>query len=328
MACSSRSFLACLLLLAAACRGEEPGVGSGSADSDTGSSSGSGTEGSTSESSDSVEPDSSSGGSTTGDEGFARICDGSDGLRLAMVLGGGGPVPNEIEREIGFYYLYVLGNCQYFALPADSGQTWPDARTGTLDEATEEQLSLALDYGNLANVAGAWGTEAVADGSTLLVSDGVVTMACYAGCEDGPAEAQALWAELGWIDELWASGEDLAGPVRVSVIGWVDSTIDELGAPWPLPIDPWSIAIDGDVDPPPQAGDSVLIDDQAQALTLRDLRQQYREDQLPKDVINSLEAYGHLTFLDEGGQDLFQLWMRDALPIEDGSGLIPLPPAE
>jgi hypothetical protein len=326
MACSSRSFLACLLLLAAACRGEEPGVGSGSADSDTGSSSGSGTEGSTSESSDTFEPD-SSGGSTTGGEGFARICDGSDGLRLAMVLGGGGQILNEIEREIGFYYLYVLGNCQYFALPADSGQTWPDARTGMLDEATEEQLSLALGYGDLADVAGFWGTEGSADGSTLLVSDGTVTVACAWACEDGPAGAQALWAEMGWIDELWATGEPLTGPLRVSVIGWADSTIDELGAPWPLPIDPWSIAISGD-DLPTAPGDAVLIDDEAQVATLRELRRQYREDDLPDDVINALEAYGHLTFLDEGGQDLFQLWMRDALPIEDANGLIPLPPAE
>lgn len=326
MACSSRSFLALLLLLAA-CKGEDPGVGSGSSDPDTGSSSGSGTEGVSSESSDTLEPDSSSG-STTDGEPFARICDGSEGIRLAMVLGGGGQVLNELQREIGFYYLYVLGNCQYFALPADDWQSWPDTRTGMLDEATEEQLSIALDYGNLADIAGVWDTEGSADGSTLLVSNGAITVACSFGCEDGPAAAQALWAEMGWIDELWASGEPLAGPVRVSVIGWADSTIDELGAPWPLPIDPWSIAYDGNVDLPLEAGDSVLIDDEAQAATLRELRRQYREDDLPEGVANALEAYGHLTFLDEGGQDLFQLWMRDSLPIEEANGLIPLPPAQ
>lgn len=324
MACSPRTLLA-LLLLVPACRGDEPGVGTGTPDPET-SSSGSDSDSSGS-SSDTLDPD-STGSSTTGDEGFARICDGTEELRLAMVLGGGGQVANEIEREIGFYYLYVLGTCQYFALPADSGQLWPDAHTGTLDEAAEEALSLALDYGNLADVAGSWGTEGVSDGSTLVVSDGTVSMACYAGCEDGPAGARALWAELGRIDALWAEGEPLDGPVRVSVIGWADSTIDELGAPWPLPIDPWSIAIDGNVDPAPQAGTSVLIDDDAQAATLRELRRQHRDGELPDDVINALEAYGHLTFLDEGSDDLFQLWMRDALPIEEANGLIPLPPAE
>jgi hypothetical protein len=75
-------------------------------------------------------------------------------------------------------------------------------------------------------------------------------------------------------------------------------------------------------------GEALLLDDEAHVATPRELRQQYRDGELPKDVVNSLEAYGHLTFLDEGGQDLFQLWMRDALPIEDANGLIPLPPAE
>jgi hypothetical protein len=323
MACSPRLFVS-FLLLAAACRGDEPGVGTGAPDPDSGTGSGSGSEtsGTATTGSETLDPDSTG---TTGEAGFARICDGSPGLRLAMVLGGGGTVANEIEREIGFFYLYVLGTCEYFALPAEGSALWPDAHTGTLDPATEEELSRALDYGHLADVAGSWDTAGVSDGSTLLVSDGVRTMACYAGCEDGPEGARALWAELGWIDELWAAGEPFSGPLRLSVIGWVDSTIDELGGPWPLAIDPWSIARDGNVDPPPEAGETVLLDDADDVATLRELRRQYREDDLPQDVINALQAYGHLTFLDAGGQDLFQLWMRDSLPIEDENGLIDLP---
>lgn len=241
-----------------------------------------------------------------------------------MVLGGGGLVANEIEREIGFYYLYVLGTCEYFVLPAEAGARWPDAHTGVLDPATEEQLSLAIDYGALADIAGSWGA-GEADGTTLLVSDGTHTVACSSGCEDGPAGAQALWSQLSWIDVLWSAGEPYAGPLRVSVIGWVDATLDELPVPWPLATDPWSIALDGDVDPPPQAGETVLIDDAEDVATLREIRRQYREDDLPDGVPNALQAYGHITFTNEGGQDLFQLWMRDSLPIEDAMGLIPLP---
>jgi hypothetical protein len=316
MACSSRSFLS-LLLLTSACLGDEPGVGTGTPD--PGSSSDSGTE---SGSSDTLDPDSTS---TTGEEGWVEICDGSEGLRLAMVLGGGGPVANEIEREIGFYYLYVLGTCEYFALPADGGVMWPDAHTGMLDLATEEQLSRALDYGGLADIAGAWSSDDVADGSTLIVSNGVDTVSCYAGCEQGPEGARALWDELPWIDMLWAEGDVYAGPLRVSVIGYADSTLDELAVPWPLEIDPWSIAIDGDVDPFPLAGQTVLIDDPADLATLKELRRQYREDDLLEGIPNALQAYGHLTFENQGGQDLFQLWMRDSLPIEDDVGLVPLP---
>ena len=318
MACSSRSFLS-LFLLASGCLGDEPGVGTGTPDPSSSSDSGSETG-----SSDTLDPDSTS--TTTGEEGFTEICDGSEGLRLAMVLGGGGLVANELEREIGFYYLYVLGTCEYFALPANAGYEWPDAHTGVIDPATAEELSRALDYGGLADIAGSWDSEGVSDGSTLLVSDGVHTVACYAGCEQGPEGARALWSELPWIDMLWAEGDAYAGPLRISVIGWADATLpDELGQPWPLAIDPWSIAIDGNVDPAPEAGQGVLIDDEAQVATLRELRRQYREDDLPPDVPNALEIYGHLTFEAAGGQDLFQLWMRDSLPIEDEMGLIDLP---
>ncbi len=322
MACSSRSGLSllALLLLTSACLGDEPGVGTGTPDPDPSSSSGAATE---TEGVDTLDPDSTS---TTGEEGWAEICDGSEGLRLAMVLGGGGLVANEIEREIGFYYLYVLGTCEYFALPADGGVPWPDARTGVLDLETEEQLSRALDYGGLADIAGSWSSDGVADGSTLLVSDGVRTVSCYAGCEQGPEGAQALWAELSWIDMLWAEGDAYTGPLRISVIGWADTTLDELGVPWPLPtVDPWSIARDGNVDPAPQAGETVLIDDAEQVATLREERRKYREDDLPDGIPNALEAYGHLTYENGGDLDLFQVWMRDSLPLEDATGLIPLP---
>lgn len=316
MACSLRSFLA-LLLLASACADDDPGLGTATPDPGSSSGSDTGTSGS-----ETLDPDSSG---TTGDDGWAEICDGSEGLRLAMVLGGGGIVANEIEREVGFSYLYVLGTCEYFALPADGGEQWPDAHTGVLDPATEEQLSRAIDYGALADVAGSWSSAGVSDGSTLLVSDGTHTVACYAGCEDGPEGAQALWSEMSWIDMLWNASEPYAGSLRVSVIGWADATLDELPVPWPLASDPWSIARDGNVDPPPEAGEAVLIDDAEDVATLRELRRQYREDDLPDGVPNALQAYGHLTFVNEGGQDLFQLWMRDSLPIEDEVGLIPLP---
>lgn len=318
MACSSRLVLVSLFL-GAACGGDDPGVGGGDGPTDSGSVESSGSE---SEGSETLDPDSTG---TTGEDAWTEICDGSAGLRLAMVLGGGGLVANEIEREIGFRYLYVLGTCEFFALPGDADAPWPDARTGIIDRETEEQLSRALDYGHLSDIAGAWDTGGVADGTTLSVTNGVQTVACYAGCEDAPPHAQALWSELGWIDTLWTAGQPLEGPLRVSVIGWADSTLDELPVAWPLPTDPWTIALDGDVDPPPEAGATVLIDEASEVATLRELRRQYREDDLPDGIPNALTAYGHLTFVDDGGQDVFQLWMRDALPIEDESGLIALP---
>lgn len=231
MACSSRVLLS-FLLLAVACAEDDPGLGSGSPDSDAST----GTDSSTSSSSETLDPDSSG---TTGDAAWTPICDGSEGLRLAVVLGGSSLTGPQIMNEIGFAYVYVLGTCEYFALPltADGpGGQWPDARTGVLDLANEEALSRAVDYGNLADYAGAWSDPEELDASTLYVSDGVHTMSCYGSCLDGPAGADELWGGLAFTDSLWELGEAYAGPLRVTVIGWADATLDELAVRCSTPV--------------------------------------------------------------------------------------------
>lgn len=287
------------------------GEPSGSSGEPTGSSGGPG--------SSSGEPG-STGEPTTGDE-WATICDGSDDLRLAMVLGGGGQIENELERALGFRYLYVLGTCEYYVLPQLEGVRWPDARTGVIDKATEEQLSLAIDYGGLAAIAGSWSTDGVFDASTLVISDGTVSVACYAGCEQGPAAAQALWIENKlWIDQLWEQGEPLAGALRISVVGSPGAAMDADAEPWPLAAEPWSLAAEESLD---SNYPTVRIDAGPDLETLRELRQKYREDD--QQPFNSLYMHGHLQFHDMAGVDLFRVWIRDSLPIEDDSGHVALP---
>lgn len=302
------------LCAALGCRGDQPGHDSSDTDDPSGSSGSSG-----SEPTGTTDPEPTG---TTGDGDWTRICDGSDALRLALVLGGGGTVENEIERAIGFRYLYVLGTCEYYALPTLDGVQWPDAHTGVIDLDTEEALSRALTYGDLAEIAGLWGTDGLADASTLLVSDGVHTVACYGGCELGPLAAQALWREMGWITTLWEKGEPLLGSLRVSVVGFPGEAGSLPSAPWPLMVDPWSIAT---MATPTSDFPTVRIDEGPELATLRELRRQYREDDLPADTPNSLYSHGHLLFHDLGEVDLFKLWIRDVLPIEDDDGHIPLP---
>lgn len=307
-------------MLGTACRGDDPGQSPIDPADTEGTSTGE-----DSSSSDAIDPDSTSTSTGEEEETWAEICDGSEDLRLAMTLTGGGSVGNELVREIGFHYLYVSGTCEYWVLPTLEDAPWPDTRRGTLDLEAERALSQALDYGNLAELAGEWGIDE-GDGAVLLVSDGTDTVTCHAGCETGPEAAQALWTEFfARIDPLWEDSEPYLGPLRISVVGWVDSVIDELGVPWPLERDAWSIATDGDAKPGPEAAPSMLIDDPEEVAFLRELRRQYREDDLLPNIPNALHAYGHLSFTSESGQDLFQLWMRDALPLEDGSGRIELP---
>jgi hypothetical protein len=291
--------------------------------------SGTETDGSSGEPGSTGDPSGSSGepGSTgddpTGGDDWTVICDGSDGLRLAMALGGGGLIENELERALGFKYLYVLGTCEYYVLPSIEGVRWPDARTGVIDKATEEALSRAIDYGGLAGIAGSWGTDNVSDGSTLLVSDGAVTVACYAACEQGPAAAQALWIEQKvWTDKLWEQGEPLLGALRISVVGSPGAAMEPAfdPEPWPLAAEPWSLAAEESVD---TNYPTVRIDSGDDLETLRELRQKYREDDEPP--ANSLYMHGHLQFHDMAGVDLFRVWIRDSLPIEDDDGRVALP---
>lgn len=309
-----RRLALCTLILGPACRGDDPGQSPLPTSDTEGTSTGEDPS-----SSDTLDPDSTS----TGEETWAEICDGSDELRLAMALTGGGTVDNEIVREIGVAYLYVRGTCEYWVLPTIDGVLWPDARTGVLDPPAEEELSRALGYGRLDEIAGNWGANED-DGATLLVSDGTSTVSCYAGCELGPVAARVLWGQLERLEPLWENSEPYAGPLRISVVGWADSVVDELGVPWPLERDPWSIAVDGDTEQGFEAP-SILIDDPDEVAALRELRRQYRDDDLPLGIPNALHAYGHLSFTSEDGQDLFQLWIRDALPLEDEDGAIALP---
>jgi hypothetical protein len=126
-----------------------------------------------------------------------------------------------------------------------------------------------------------------------------------------------------WTDMLWEQGEPLLGALRVSVVVVPDGAAGMATAPWPLMIDPASIAA---VEGPTSEYPTVRIDGGDDLSTLRELRRQYREDDLPPDMPNNLYQHGHLMFHDAGGQDLFKLWIRDSLPLEDEDGRIPLPP--
>ncbi|WAS95388.1 hypothetical protein [Nannocystis punicea] len=304
---------------ALACRPNDPAQETDSGDSSSGSGSGS---------SDSSDATSSSGdqptSSSTGGDDWAKICDGSDAIRLAMVVGGGGSIENELERALGFRYLYVLGTCEYYALAQLEGVQWSDARKGVMDVATEEALSREMDYGGLAEIAGHWTTKGDFDSTTLVVTDGVATMSCYAACQEGPAAAQALGPlSKAWTDTLWEQGEPLLGALRVSVVVVPGGAPGMSGAPWPLTIDPSAIAA---VEGPTSEYPTVRIDGGDDLATLRELRRQYREDDLPADLPNSLYQHGYLLFQRDGGPDLFKMWIRDSLPLEDEDGHIPLPP--
>jgi hypothetical protein len=192
-----------------------------------------------------------------------------------------------------------------------------------MDGSSEEALSRAIDYGGLAELAGSW-ISGADDGTTLVVSDGVSTVSCQGDCPDAPPVGQALRAiSKEWTDDLWQQGEPLLGALRVSVVVVPGAAPGMPTAPWPLMIDPSAIAAEeeGASEYP-----TVRIDGGDDLATLRELRRQYREDDLPPGTPNNLYDHGYLLFHDAGGQDLFKLWIRDSLPLEDEDGHVPLPP--
>jgi hypothetical protein len=201
-----------------------------------------------------------------------RICDGSDGIRLAYWVGGGGQQAayTAVLHELGYEFLYVDGHCHYWVRdPGGSpGPPNPDLlpfREGDLTSAQESILHDLVSYDDFARSAPACppANSGVFDASTAVLWDGVKRHDCYAGWH-----VDAAWPMR---SELFSSGSPMTGPMRVEV--GQDSVADSATIyPWPLiaPIAGYEVPVAKSW----SAGQSVLVSDPTDAGALRHLRDQ------------------------------------------------------
>ena len=246
----------------------------------------------------------------------ALLCDGSQDLRLAWFVGGGGQVVTEMQRELGFAYLYVRGDCRYWVLPYQGPPALDvrEARTGVLDAGEAAELAEMLDYGNLAALAAEdWPQQGGEDGPTNFLHDGEDLIACTDTCLGAPESVQTMTtAGPDYFLELWEAGEPMSdAPMRIQARFLGGAPTDD------VPV--WDLGLDlSEVDTTPielsMQGTSTLVDDPEIAAALRQFRAQNPE---------ATAYYEPIVVNDSGGA--YEVFVRDALPLENEQGLIAWP---
>lgn len=266
-----------------------------------------------------VETDGESG-AQTGTPPIETICDGSDGVRLLVFAPETGSVPRPqaqmVMYENGLSYFYVTGTCEFVV--SGNRASLQEDRRGQLIAGDAEQLFADLHVSLWNELAGNYVAEGVEGGDLLkfVGPDGETKVSCRAGCvgADTPTEVVEMFeAALDWHQRLRDNADGLPGAVRVAARANASAAF--FGAQtrdWPLDWPLASIAFTTD-DPGP-AGTSRLVSPNEETDALRTLRSSY-------DAEYDLDQLASIGIWDDGV--LYQLYMRDVIPVEDSTGLAP-----
>lgn len=147
------------------------------------------------------------------------LCDGSDDVRLAVVLYGGGDNEQTFEftNPYGHDFLFVNGKCEYLI----GRSLMQPVMAGTLSakQASEIEEDLALHH------LPAWSSHddyACPDAPVFYLRSATGYGECSCGCDgDAPSGLEsALNAASAWTEELIARGSPLDGPVEVIAISY------------------------------------------------------------------------------------------------------------
>lgn len=253
----------------------------------------------------------------------ATLCDGSDDIRLAYRTLGGNPAPErKLLSENGYTYLYVDGQCRYWAYPGEGdgtgGSPRSDVVTGTLTAEQESQLKEDLDVVEWQR----WDQESfhedgLFDGTTATFWMPTAAYYCYGDCQSSKRN-NIRKSVRRWIGELIEDGEPVEGPVRVAVF-----KVPNIGSPPSHPTQPAPAGFDlqehalstGDASST-CAGEGILVEGEA-AETLRRYRREYQAEE------HGSFWYYYLPLVAQGGQQ-YRVYVRDATPLEDANGLVQL----
>ena len=257
-----------------------------------------------------------------------EICDGSEDIRLTAVWRSNlegwleeAQAARGMVYENGTEFFYVTGECE-FGVGGDRFSLGPD-RGGTLTAEDAATLAEDLYFGSWGTLEGKYSNPSVHDGTVLRLRDGEHEVSCYAGCDapgvPGPVP-RMFDAAVDWEARFHEVGALRDGDLRVSAElpasqdGPVFNGL-ERGA-WPLEWSLASIALPEDAVFEPGAGTLVTGEE---ADELREFWLDHRERNL-QDV----SIFGAM--LVEADGTLYWVHVRDALPMEDATGLAPWSP--
>ena len=218
--------------------------------------------------------------------------------------------------ENGSSYFYVNGKCEFVV----SGRRWllQEDRSGVLSTAEAEQLSRDLFFGSWDEFSGGYTAEGVYDGDVIeFIYGNDKKIACQAGCVSSstPSEVSKMFdAAIQWRMQLHEIGKPLDGGVRVSAMKLGSGMLyGEAIVDWPLEWPLSSIATtDGNYG---GAGKGTLISEEEEVEKLRKLWAAYREN-FPVGGFGSSIGI-------RDRDEVFSLYIRDVVPVENAEGLAP-----
>lgn len=232
-----------------------------------------------------------------------HVCDGSSDLRLAVRFDAPGPfAPGEaILYDNGASFLFVDGACHY---AVKTGARWEDTAVGTADDA------YLIDRLSLDQLVSGSYTGDIATAPTLHIAFEGAVIDCAAGCSGGdvPDEIAQLDARAADLLQLsFATGALESHPQRVEVVA--EGVPPTPSFTWPATLDPATIALA----PADAVGGTATLVTGADADALRDLRHQVRDT-------SPTPGAAYVTV--DTGPPQYAVFLRDALPWEDASGVV------
>lgn len=167
------------------------------------------------------------------------LCDGSDGVRLAIMNGGGQLETNyPFTNPYGWQFLFLTGRCEFIAQPDVSANS--GLLTGTFTSAQAEELAVKL-----APLSGksyrAFGGCSDATTTQVITGDGYAEGVC--GDEPPALVKEALSVVSPAFELARGAGTPLGGPVEVVAIGdyYKLSAADAVAWPFSWPIEQASV---------------------------------------------------------------------------------------
>ncbi len=181
------------------------------------------------------------------DDDARDLCDGTDALRLAVYNVTSGNAEEALVQltKIGWFFLYVDGECNYWTKTADH---FAETHTGVLTETQVDDLVEAFSYGSWDDVVGVWENGNAADADYRVIHDGKTGFACYARCPEAPAVVRVA-GERAYevVKDLYEQGEAERVPMRIAIgvkiaVGSGDAGLADLAFDWPLAVGPEVVA--------------------------------------------------------------------------------------
>ncbi|HEY6881172.1 MAG TPA: hypothetical protein VI299_24265, partial [Polyangiales bacterium] len=142
-------------------------------------------------------------------KGSYDLCDGSDDLRLSLVSGGGGPVPDDyaFSYAYGWRFLHVDGHCNFVTQGAQKGKVLTGTFSAQQGKALSETLGLARTSGVTYRFQGG-----CPDAPSSVVTTHDATL--ISGCGDEPPPQIA--AAFAW-DTTFALANSVGTPAAGAV---------------------------------------------------------------------------------------------------------------